>query len=144
MGGSAKQVVKKAETETKNVGRGVVHGGTQLAEGTKKMVGTTAAGLEGAGKALPGALEGFGKGLGSIAMEGVEGLAHNFGQVANVVHGIMGTGSGGGGGSSGAQSAVGQYSSQKGRAKARKGKGGELAGQEKKRVSGKQKLFVRK
>lgn len=140
MGGSAKQVVKKVETETKNVGRGVVHGGTQLAEGTKKMVGTTAAGLEGAGKALPGALEGFGKGLGSIAMEGVEGLRHNLDQVA----GVFMPRSGGGSGDSGAQRAVGQYSSQKGKAKARKGKGGELAGQEKKRVSGKQKLFVRK
>ena len=72
MGGSTKQVVEKVEKETKNVGRGVVHGGTQLAEGTKKMVNQTAAGLEGAGKALPGAVEGFGKGLGKIGMDAMD------------------------------------------------------------------------
>jgi len=97
MGGSAKQVVKKVETETKNLGRGAVHGGTQLAEGTKKMVGTTAAGLEGAGKALPGALEGFGKGLGTLGTTAMEGLGHNLGQIKGGLDMIFGHGQSGGG-----------------------------------------------
>ena len=144
MGGSAKQVVEKVEKETKNVGRGVVHGGTQLAEGTKQMVNTTAAGLEGAGKALPGAIEGFGKGLGSVAMEGMAGLSHNLGQVANVVHGIMGTGPGSGGGSSGAQSASANYSGSSKRSKSGAQKKGDLASQERKGATGKQKLYARR
>ena len=144
MGGSAKKVVEKVETETKNLGRGAVHGGTQLAEGTKKMVGTTAAGLEGAGKALPGAIEGMGKGLGSIAMEGVEGLAHNFGQVANVVHGIMGSGPGGDGGSSGVQSASANYSGSSKRSKSGAKKKGDLEAGERKGATGKQKLYARR
>ena len=117
MGGSAKQVVKKVEKETKNVGRGVVHGGTQLAEGTKKMVGTTAAGLEGAGKALPGALEGFGKGLGTLGTTAMEGLGHNLGQLKGGLDMIFGQGQSGGG-EEGSQEATANYSgsSKKGKA----------------------------
>lgn len=145
MGGSAKKVVEKVETETKNLGRGAVHGGTQLAEGTKKMVGTTAAGLEGAGKALPGAVEGLGKGLGSIFVEGMEGISHNLGQVSNVIHGIMGSGPGsGGGGSSGAQSASANYSSSSKRSKSGAKKKGDLEAGERKGATGKQKLYARR
>ena len=144
MGGSAKQVVKKVETETKNVGRGVVHGGTQLAEGTKKMVNTTAAGLEGAGKALPGAIEGMGKGLGKMGMDAVDGLSHNLGQVANVIHGIMGSGPSSGGGNSGAQSSSANYSQQGKRSRSGAQKRGDLASQERKGATGKQKLYARR
>ena len=144
MGGSTKQVVEKVEKETKNLGRGAVHGGTQLAEGTKKMVGTTAAGLEGAGKALPSAVEGFGKGLGSIFVEGMEGISHNLGQVSNVIHGIMGSGPGGDGGSSGAQSASANYSSSSKRSKSGAKKKGDLEAGERKGATGKQKLYARR
>ena len=137
MGGSAKKVRDEVATRTgytgsdlDKAGQHVAKKGAEVVEGAKEHGGAMATGL--------------GQGLGTLGTEAMSGLKHNLDQVANVVHGIMGTGPGGDGGSSGAQRAVGQYSSQKGKAKARKGKGGELAGQEKKRVSGKQKLFVRK
>ena len=139
MGGSTKQVVEKVEKETKNVGRGVVHGGTQLAEGTKKMVNTTAAGLEGAGKALPGAIEGFGKGLGSVAMEGMAGLKHNLDQVASVF--MPGSG---GGDSAKAQSASANYSGSSKRSRSGAKKKGDLEAGERKGATGKQKLYARR
>lgn len=137
MGGSAKQVRDKVAKETGYTGsdldKGVQHvgkKGAEVIEGAKEHGGAMATGL--------------GQGLGKLGTEAMSGLKHNLDQVANVAHALMGNAPGGGGGNTKAQSAVGQYSSQKGRAKARKGKGGDLAGQDKKRVSGKQKLFVRR
>ena len=144
MGGSAKQVVKKVEKETKNVGRGVVHGGTQLAEGTKKMVGTTAAGLEGAGKDLPGALEGFGKGLGTMGITAMEGLGHNLGQIKGGLDMIFGHGGGDDGGSSVSQSASANYSGSSKRSRSGAKKKGDLEAQERKGATGKQKLYARR
>jgi hypothetical protein len=138
MGGSAKQVVRKVEKETKNVGRGVVHGGTQLAEGTKKMVNTTAAGLEGAGKALPGALEGFGKGLGSLGMEAMDGLKHNLDQVASVF--MPGSG---GGGEEGETASAANYSGSSKKGKAAGSAEGRM-GKNRERLAKRDALKVRK
>lgn len=130
MGGSTKQVEQTVKrSDLGRAGAYVQDKGSEVIEGAKEHGSNIATGV--------------GQGLGKLGTEAVSGLKHNLDQVANVAHALMGNAPGGGD-SAKAQSAVGQYSSQKGKAKARKGKGGDLAGQEKKRVSGKQKLFVRK
>ena len=73
----------------------------------------------------------------------MSGLSHNLGQVANVVHTIMGNAPGSGG-SSGAQSASANYSSGSKRSRSGAKKKGDLEAQERKGATGKQKLYARR
>lgn len=134
MGGSTKKVEETVKrSDLGRAGAAVQDKGSEAIEYTKQKGREIGAGAD-------THLQGMSKGMQSLGDTVVGGLQHNLGEISKILTG----GGGGGSDDSGAQSAVGQYSSQKGRAKARKGKGGDLAGQEKKRVSGKQKLFVRK
>ena len=133
MGGSTKQVEQTVKrSDLGRAGAAVQDKGSEAIEYTKQKGREIGAGAD-------TMLQGMSKGVQGLGDTVVGGLQHNLGELSKIIHG-----GGGGSDDAGAQSAVGQYSSQKGKAKGRKGKGGDLAGQEKKRVSGKQKLFVRK
>ena len=136
MGGSAKQVRDKVAKETgytgsdlDKAGQHVAKKGGEVVEGVKEHGGAIATGV--------------GQGLGKLGTEAMSGLKHNLDQVANVVHGIMGTGPEGGG-SSGTQSASANYSGSSKRSRSGAKKKGDLEAGERKGATGKQKLYARR
>ena len=130
MGGSTKQIEKDVKRSSiGQAGAYVQDKGSEVIEGAKEHGSNIATGV--------------GQGLGKLGTEAMSGLKHNLDQVANVVHGIMGTGPGGGG-SSGTQSASANYSGSSKRSRSGAKKKGDLEAGERKGATGKQKLYARR
>ena len=130
MGGSTKQIEKDVKRSSiGQAGAYIQDKGSEVIEGAKEHGSNIATGV--------------GQGLGKLGTEAMAGLDHNLGQVANVVHTIMGS-KPSEGGSSGAQSASANYSSGSKRSRSGAKKKGDLEAGERKGATGKQKLYARR
>ena len=130
MGGSTKQIEKDVKRSSiGQAGAYVQDKGSEVIEGAKEHGSNIATGV--------------GQGLGKLGTEAMSGLSHNLGQVANVVHTIMGNAPGGGD-SAKAQSASANYSGSSKRSSSGAKKKGDLEAGERKGATGKQKLYARR